>query len=64
MLFMRTAGEVELRKSQGAVCVEMECASWSAIAKFRGYKFAQLLYFSDAVKQEGGSGIQPKMNLK
>ena len=28
----------------------MECASWCSCAKFRNYKFAQLLYFSDTVK--------------
>lgn len=27
----------------------MECASWAACAKFRGFKFSQLLYFSDVV---------------
>ena len=47
--FRETAKALEKRKSQGAVCVEMECASWCAVAKFRKYKFAQLLYFSDAV---------------
>ena len=62
--YRETASEVELRKSQGAVCVEMECASWSAIAKFRGYKFAQLLYFSDAVKQEGWKWHPTKNELK
>lgn len=49
--FRETPKAIERRKSQGAVCVEMECASWCAVAKFRGYKFAQLLYFSDAVNQ-------------
>jgi len=49
--FRETPRAIEKRKSQGAVCVEMECASWCAIAKYRGYKFAQLLYFSDAVNQ-------------
>lgn len=52
--FLReTHSEIELRKSQGAVCVEMECAAWCSIAKYRNYKFAQLLYFSDSVKKEG-----------
>lgn len=49
--YRETAAEIKKRKSQGAVSVEMEAASWAAVAKFRGYKFAQLLYFSDAVKQ-------------
>ncbi len=52
--FLReTKSEIELRKNQGAVCVEMECSAWCCIAKYRKYKFAQLLYFSDSVKKEG-----------
>lgn len=44
-----TQKKTELSKNLGAVCVEMECASWAACAKFRGFKFSQLLYFSDVV---------------
>ncbi len=62
--FRETQSELELRKSQGAVCVEMECASWAAVAKYRGYKFAQLLYFSDAVKQENWEWKTNKHELK
>lgn len=50
--FRETHSACEKRSEQGAVCVEMECASWSAVAKMRGFKFAQVLYFSDVVKQE------------
>jgi len=49
--FRETPKCIEKRKKQGAVCVEMECSAWCATAKFHGYKFAQLLYTSDAVKQ-------------
>ena len=62
--YRETVTEIELRKSQGAVCVEMECASWAAVAKYRGYKFAQLLYFSDALKQEGWGWHPNKKELK
>lgn len=62
--YRETLSELELRKTQGAVCVEMECASLAAIAKFRGYRFAQLLYFSDAVKQEGWNWHPTKKELK
>lgn len=62
--YRETASEVNSRKKQGAVCVEMECASWAAIAKFRGYKFTELLYFSDAVKQEGWQWHPTKEELK
>ncbi len=51
--FRETKSEIDLRKSQGAVCVEMESSAWCSIAKYRGYKFAQLLYFSDSVKEKG-----------
>ena len=42
-----------MAKNLGAVAVEMECAAWCAVAKYRGLKFAQLLYFSDLVKTSG-----------
>ena len=62
--FRETPSAIELRKDQGAVCVEMECAGWAAVAKYRGYKFAQLLYFSDAVKQEGWKWHENRKDLK
>lgn len=49
--FRETQKVIDKRIKQGAVCVEMECASWCACAKYRNYKFAQLLYFSDTIKQ-------------
>ncbi len=62
--FRETQKAVDKRRSQGAVCVEMECASWCAIAKYRGYQFAQLLYFSDAVKQDAWDWKIDKHALK
>ena len=62
--YRETQSELELRVSQGAVSVEMECASWCAIAKYRGYKFAQLLYFSDALKQDGWKWKMDRKELK
>ncbi len=47
--YRSTQKKTEWSKSLGAVCVEMECASWAACAKFRGFKFSQILYFSDIV---------------
>ena len=47
--FRGTQKKTKLSKNLGAVCVEMECASWAACAKFRGFKFSQILYFSDVV---------------
>ncbi|MGD9901569.1 MAG: nucleoside phosphorylase [Spirochaetales bacterium] len=49
--FRETPKAIAKRTSQGAISVEMECASLCAVAKFRGYNFSQVLYFSDAVKQ-------------
>ena len=62
--FRETQSELNLRVSQGAVCVEMECASLAAVAKHRGYKFAQLLYFSDAVNQDNWAWKTNKTELK
>ena len=55
--FRETPKAIEKRIKQGATCVEMECASWCAVANFRGYKFAQLLYTSDITKQGEWSGF-------
>ncbi len=55
--FRETTKAIEKRLKQGATSVEMECASWCAVAKFRGYKFAQLLYTSDITKQGEWSGF-------
>ena len=50
--YRETKQKVEMAKGLGAVAVEMECAAWCAVAKLRKLKFAQILYFSDVVKQE------------
>ncbi len=46
---------IEKRKQQGAVAVEMECATWCVVAKYLGAKFGQFLYFSDKVAQNDWS---------
>lgn len=51
--YRETPKEIAKRRKQGAVCVDMECASWCAIAKYRGYRFAQMFYISDVVKEVG-----------
>ena len=50
--YRETDKKVEMAKKLGAEAVEMECASWCAVAKFRGFKFSQLLYFSDLLTQD------------
>ncbi len=62
--YRETPLAIEKRKKQGASCVEMECASWCAVAKFRGLKFAQVLYFSDLVKQGAWDWHKTKDDLK
>lgn len=56
--FRETRSEISLRNSQGAKCVDMECASWCAIAEYRKFNFAQLLYFSDTI-----SNLSWKLNV-
>lgn len=55
--YRETKQKIEMAKTLGAVAVEMECASWCAVAKYRNFKFSQLLYFSDLVKQDAWSRI-------
>lgn len=46
-LYRETRGKVEKRKAQGCICVEMECASLAAAAKFRNVDFAQFFWAAD-----------------
>lgn len=48
--YRETPEKVALRKAEGCNCVEMECSAFVAAAKFRGAKFAQLLYSGDILK--------------
>lgn len=53
--YRETPSRMNKRKQQGAVAVEMECASIAAVCQYRQIPFSQVLYFSDVVKQEGWS---------
>lgn len=55
--YRETKSRIAIRKEQGAVAVEMECAGMAAVSKFRNTKFSQVLYFSDIVNQEAWSGF-------
>lgn len=55
--YRETKSRIEIRKQEGAVAVEMECAGMAAVAKYRGIQFSQILYFSDIVKQDAWSGF-------
>ncbi len=45
--YRETREKMKRRKEQGCVCVEMECASLAAVAKFRGVRFAQFFWAGD-----------------
>jgi uridine phosphorylase len=47
--YRETASKVRLRKSEGCLTVEMEAASFFAVAQFRRVTFAQMLYGGDDV---------------
>lgn len=51
-IFRETKDKVELRRSQGAITVDMECAGMAACAKFRGVHFAQIFYAADDLSNE------------
>ena len=56
--YKETKARIDKRKSQGALAVEMECASMAAVCKFRGVSFSQVLFFSDIVDQDIWSGFR------
>lgn len=46
-MYRETADMVERRKEEGCGIVEMECASYFAVAQYKGVKLGQLLYAGD-----------------
>lgn len=52
-LFRETKEMVEYRRSEGCKTVEMECASFAAVAEFKGKSYGQILYSGDVVTGEG-----------
>ena len=51
--YRETEEKVALRRSQGCVTVEMECAAMIAVARFRRAKFGQILYCGDDLSGDG-----------
>ncbi len=43
---------INYRREEGCIAVEMECASFVAVAKFRKVTFGQILYSGDDISQE------------
>lgn len=48
-IYRETPNRTERRKKEGAIAVEMECASLAAVAQYNNLEFGQLLYFTDLV---------------
>jgi uridine phosphorylase len=48
-LYRETRGRIARRRDEGCLTVEMEAAAFFAVARFRGIRFAQLLYAGDDV---------------
>lgn len=48
-IYRETPNRIARRRKEGAIAVEMECASFAAIANYRGLIFGQVLYMSDFI---------------
>jgi uridine phosphorylase len=51
-VFRETRAKTELRRSEGCLTVEMEAATFFAVAQFRGVPFGQILYGGDNLDGE------------
>ncbi|HLZ57708.1 MAG TPA: nucleoside phosphorylase [Ktedonosporobacter sp.] len=51
-IYRETLSKIQRRKQEGCLTVEMEAASFFAVAQFRGVQFAQLLYGGDDISGE------------
>lgn len=51
-IYRETKELVGHRKQEGCLCVEMECASFAAVAAFRHVRFGQILYGGDDLSSE------------
>jgi len=48
-VFRETRAKIRRRRAEGCLTVDMEAATFFAVAKFRGVEFGQLLYAGDSV---------------
>jgi len=51
-IYRETRGNMEKRKKEGCITVEMECASIMAVAQFRGIETYQFLYAADNLDED------------
>ncbi|MHB8647425.1 MAG: nucleoside phosphorylase [Thermomicrobiales bacterium] len=54
-LYRETREKMRLRKAEGCLTVEMEAATFFAVARFRGVQFGQMLYGGDDLSGEWDS---------
>jgi uridine phosphorylase len=52
-IYRETPARVSLRRRQGCRVVEMEAATFFAVAQYRGVEFGQYLYGGDSVQESG-----------
>jgi uridine phosphorylase len=55
-IYRETPAKIKLRKAEGCLTVEMEAASFFAVAQFRGVTFGQLLYGGDDLGSDEWDG--------
>jgi uridine phosphorylase len=51
-IYRETRGKIQTRRKQGCLTVEMEAATFFAVARFRGVQFGQILYAGDDLSGE------------
>ena len=51
-IYRETRARVDRRRAEGCVVVDMEASAFFAVARFRGIRFAQLLYGGDDLSGE------------
>ncbi len=51
-IYRETVGKMTARKSEGAICVDMECSAVAAWAKFRQIKVCHFFYAADHLSEE------------
>jgi len=51
-VYRETAGKAVLRRAEGCVAVEMECAGAQAVCDFRGWEYYDFIFAGDLLKEE------------
>lgn len=57
-LYRETRRNMERRRAEGCLCVDMECASLAAVCQYRGLEFYQFFYTEDNL---GGDAWDPRL---